>query len=84
VRLAGVKTWVRCLSTARDHVRIEVRDQNRAPSVPRLVHPPETAVHGRGLAILTEVAGAWGMGHAAGERTVWADVPAVPPIAARM
>jgi anti-sigma regulatory factor (Ser/Thr protein kinase) len=69
------------LSVADDHVHIEVCDQNRAASVPHIVHPPDTATDGRGLAILTEISSMWGMQCGPGRRSVWVSVPARLPVA---
>jgi anti-sigma regulatory factor (Ser/Thr protein kinase) len=69
------------LSVADGHVDIEVCDQNRAASVPHIVHPPDSATDGRGLAILTEIAAIWGMQHGPGMRAVWVSVPARLPLA---
>ncbi len=55
-------------------VFVEVCDQGRSASVPRLGHPPETESHGRGLSIVTRCATSWGMRRGTGECTVWAAV----------
>lgn len=59
---------------SRDHVRVEVFDQNtRLPSF--AVAPPD-AYSGRGLMLLRELATAWGVeSHSDVGKTIWFEVP---------
>jgi anti-sigma regulatory factor (Ser/Thr protein kinase) len=65
-----------------DRIFVEVRDQGRSSSIPRLGRAKETDVHGRGLSLVTAVASKWGMRRSTGECAVWAAV-AIGPEAAQ-
>ena len=56
----------------RDRVRIEVRDESRA--VPVVRDADVEALSGRGMAIVQELAGAWGVEHVPRGKRVWFEV----------
>ena len=59
--------------------RVELRVQDGSPEDPeRQAHDPE-ASDGRGLAIVDELASAWGVDHDRGLKVVWANIE-FPPI----
>jgi anti-sigma regulatory factor (Ser/Thr protein kinase) len=65
-------------------VRLEVRDQSDVELAPADTAPPPSELHGRGLFIVTQLASAWGVTPAAGERgkTVWVTIPLAPVVPA--
>jgi anti-sigma regulatory factor (Ser/Thr protein kinase) len=58
-------------------VRIAIEDVN--PSVPQLVHAAPEAFGGRGIAIVAELAQAWGCDETASGKLVWADLSLPSP-----
>lgn len=56
----------------RDRVRVEVNDKSPAVPVVRVVDP--AAVSGRGMVIVEELAGAWGVEHIPRGKRVWFEV----------
>lgn len=55
-----------------DTVRIEVFDEN--PRLPVVAPCPPEATSGRGLALITTLASAWGMEHRENGKAVWAEL----------
>jgi pimeloyl-ACP methyl ester carboxylesterase len=60
------------MSTAPDHVRIEVSDPS--PVAPQITQAEPDDDHGRGLAIVASLSRAWGTDLHPGGKTVWAEV----------
>jgi anti-sigma regulatory factor (Ser/Thr protein kinase) len=54
--------------------RVDLRVQDSSPQQPRLQSNSLDAVGGRGLAIVDELASAWGVEHQRGMKVVWAEL----------
>ena len=54
--------------------RVDLRVQDSSPQQPRLQSNSLDAVGGRGLAIVDELAAAWGVEHQRGMKVVWAEL----------
>jgi len=54
--------------------RVDLRVQDSSPQQPRLQAASLESVGGRGLAIVDELATAWGVEHQRGMKVVWAEI----------
>jgi len=59
--------------------RVDLRVQDSSPQQPRLLTSSVDAVGGRGLAIVDELATAWGVDQQRGMKVVWAELDYVVP-----
>jgi anti-sigma regulatory factor (Ser/Thr protein kinase) len=63
------------VTVSADHGLVRIAVTDAAEGTPTLMHAAFDDVHGRGLAIVSALAGRWGVSPSGGEKQVWAEFP---------